>query len=332
MFATIVRHERRLWAVLLCGLLTLLPSVAMTVEDDDINANNAGLRRLVEALGGDAYALDVGRISYRPRWEKLLNEALYQMAPRGTWDEKGPAWAAARKALSDTLRRESARLHPTRVKNDRRRVNQDTVRTLSADEMSQAVAFFESPVGRVFVAARTRSAHAEAYGMPPGIESETEAQVKAAGEKALAALDAIPEDHGDGKLMVQFLDGPVWKKILNLQLYDWADSTSYSINWDMEDLLRAHLQEYAAALRKAVPGMPAASDKTYLGHVEMGVDRSFTVTVEHYIERTQMGKYTLKYAPADLHWHDIAAMVPGIKPGESRFIYFDPRGMTGDKP
>lgn len=85
-------------------------------------------------------------------------------------------------------------------------------------------------------------------------------------------------------------------------------------------------------LRAAVPAIPAATDKIYLGTVAMAGDRTFTVVVEHYDSLRFVGKYTLNYAPADLHWNDIAAAAPGIRPGETRSLYRDAAGRLGDRP
>ena len=46
----------------------------------------------------------------------------------------------------------------------------------------------------------------------------------------------------------------------------------------------------------------------------------------------EVGKYTLSYAPSDLHWGDIALAAPGMKPGEKRSLYRDPSGRLGDRP
>ena len=61
-------------------------------------------------------------------------------------------------------------------------------------------------------------------------------------------------------------------------------------------------------------------------------DRALDVIVEHYDYLRLIGKYTLNYRPADLHWSDIATAAPGIKPGETRSLYRDRSGHLGDKP
>src|SRR5262245_47614623 len=90
--------------------------------------------------------------------------------------------------------------------------------------------------------------------------------------------------------------------------------------------------ELVQTVRNAVPATPPRSNKTYLGTVTMAADRRFTVIVEHYAHLRLVGKYTLTYGPADLHWNDIATAVPGIKPGETRPIFRDANGTLGDKP
>lgn len=315
--------------------MALVVGAALNAVGADIvdpNAADPDLRRFVESMGGEAYALEAGRIAYRRRWEQTLTDALYLIAPRGAWNASHPAWGPARKALSETLRREVVAPFARHRQNDRRLMNQESMYQLDADERRVATAFFESPVGRQFVAARLASAHADAWGLPPGVDPDTQEQAKAIAEQKLSVLDALPEDRGEGKAMQEFLDGPVWKKVLRLQLQSWADSISFSLNLEVQALVLEHKSELGAALRQAVPGIPPPSDKTYLGTVELAADRVFTVTVEHWSGLIQVGKYTLKYAPADVHWHDIAALAPGIKPGETRFLYVDAQSRAGDRP
>ncbi len=315
------------------ALPTAAAAVPATIEERDAQyAADPELRRFVESMGGEAYVTDIGRISYRKTWEETLADGLYLMAPRGKWNSAHPAWARAHQALADTLRRELVATFATHQQNNRRLINQECMYALTADERREAAQFFESPGGRAFIAARTLSAHRDAYGLPPGIESESLEQIKAATDKSFAALDALPEDHGAGKAIKVFLDSPVWKKVLRLQLYNLADIVRYDLNLDTQELLLKHTAALAGAVRKAAPGVPPPSDKTYLGSVEMAPDRGFTVTVEHFIGLNRVGRYTLKYGTAELHWNDIAAMVPGILPGESRFIFFDTQGRVGDQP
>lgn len=305
---------------------------APMATDEDRYAGDADLRRFVDSMDGETFARDAGRIAYRDTWEKTLIDGLYLIAPRGAWDEKHPAWAPARKLLAETLKRELVPRMAAHRANVRYHVNQDSTYALTAEERRKVAEWFESPSGRLFGKARVDFARRDAWDLPGGPEGETQAQVKAAADKSGAALDALPDASADGKAMAAFLDSPLWTKLLNLQLHQWSDSTRFWLNEETRDILLKQTAALGATLRRAVAGIPPPSDKTYLGSVAMAQDRKFTVTVEHFPGLYRVGHYVLEYAPGDLHWHDIAALVPGIKPGESRYIFFDAHGHVGDRP
>src|SRR6185312_4362913 len=83
------------WATVLTFLLVATLPVHAAPVDDPAAADPA-LRRFTESMHGDAYALDVGRIAYRRRYDTALDDILYLVAPRDTWDATSPAWAPAR--------------------------------------------------------------------------------------------------------------------------------------------------------------------------------------------------------------------------------------------
>ncbi|MEO6028917.1 MAG: hypothetical protein ABIR79_18800 [Candidatus Binatia bacterium] len=60
----------------------------------DYLAGRAG--PLVEAAHAERRAVDLGRHISRTRWNELLEEALYVLAPKGRWSPEHPAWPAAR--------------------------------------------------------------------------------------------------------------------------------------------------------------------------------------------------------------------------------------------
>jgi hypothetical protein len=305
---------------------------AASAGADAPSAGDLALKRFSESLGGEAYALDAGRIAFRKRWETMLDDGLYRTALRGTWSPAHPAWGPARAVLSQALRQQAASLFAARREAVQRLLDQDSMHDLTEDERRQVTAFFESPGGRVFLRARMASAHVDAFGVPPQPADETLAQAKAARDAAFQALDALGEEKGEGRRIHDFLQSPVWKKVLRLQLSQWAETVAFFLNTDLGELLLKATPELAAQVRAATPGMPAPSSKTYLGTVAMAVDRSFTVVVEHYKGLSLAGSYTLKYAPGDLHWHDIAALVPDMQPAQTRSLYADAKGHVGDQP
>ena len=141
----------------------------------------------------------------------------------------------------------------------------------------------------------------------------------------------MPED-GDAKVIYDFFHGGPGDKLQEVQGERWGRIVANVFSGNLEAFVRDHKAALVARVRGAVKGIPPASDKTYLGTVAMTQDRSLTVVVEHYDSLRFIGKYTLTYAPADLHWSDIAAAAPGIKSGETRALYRDSAGHLGDRP
>lgn len=316
------------------GLLLLAMSVACAssvAAVDDRFAMDPKLRRFVESMRGEIIAVELGRIAYRKRWNEVLTETLYQIAQRGTWNETHPAWPAAREALSDALRQESVRWLTANRDEVRLIVHEQSMQQMTEDERLRTAEFFESHGGRIWRDARETSARERAYGLPLVIEQESLARITQAHEAAQKALLALPEN-GDGKVVYDFLQSPLGKKLLDLQNEHWARIVANICDGELEAVVRDKKTALFSAVRSAVRDIPAASDKTYLGTATLGQNRAFTVVVEHYDALRLVGKYTLSYAPNDLHWNDIAAAVPGIKPGETRSIYRDAAGRLGDHP
>src|SRR4029453_9203856 len=64
-------------------------------------------RPLGAAPPADPLATNLGRYMIQGRWNELLDEALYTIAPQGAWDPRHPAWRPARAALAQEIRRAS---------------------------------------------------------------------------------------------------------------------------------------------------------------------------------------------------------------------------------
>jgi hypothetical protein len=312
-----------------CGALAI--SIACTAAPiDDPLAADPALTRFTESMHGNAYALDVGRIAYGHRWDTTLTDIQYLVAPRGTWNEQSPAWAPARAALVQAIATRAAPRYADYVPAARRLMNQASARELTAEERAAATAFFESPEGRAFMVARAKSAAKDAFAVPPGPDTEPLARLQSESKALLDGLDTLPP--GEAKALDAFLDSPLWKKVLHLQLVDWADTTSFFIYEVVQDIVREDMPAVASAVRAAVPGVPPPTSKTYLGTVTMAADGHVDVVVEHFAGLNHMGRYALRYAKDAPQWQDIAAMAPAMKPGETRVLFFDAQGRVGDRP
>ena len=161
-------------------------------------------------------------------------------------------------------------------------------------------------------------------------DAEPLARLESEAKTLLDAIAALPP--GDAKALDDFLESPAWKKVLHLQLYEWADTTSFFVNEVVQSIVREEMPAVASAVRAAVPGVPPPTAKTYLGSVAMAADGHYDVVVEHFAGLNRMGRYTLRYAKDAPQWRDISAMAPGLQPGQMHYLYFDAQGRVSDRP
>jgi hypothetical protein len=327
-----VRTTRRLRVMLAVALIAPCVAAICASPVDDRYAADPKLRRFVDSMHGETVAIDLGRIVYRKRWNDALDEAMYAIAPRGTWSESHPAWAPARAALADTLRRESVRWLAENRDRVRMIINENSMRELSEDERQRATEFFESTAGKVFRDRRDSFLHEKAYGLPMIIEPESLEQIRRVDAAADKALVSLPEDR-EGKVVYDFFHAtPLGDKVLALQGEHWGRIVANIYDGEPERYVREHKVELSREIRAKVPGIPPPTNKVYLGTLTMGADRSLTAVVEQFTSMRRVGKYTLTYAPDDLHWQDLAAAAPGMKPGETRILFRDPAGHLSDRP
>ena len=115
------------------ALLCFLCCVPSVIAVEDRFASDAKLQRFVDSQHGEALAIELARLVYRKRWNEILDQSLYLIAPRGTWDEKHPAWAPAREALARTLREESVRWLAANRDEVRLFVNERSLQAMTRD-------------------------------------------------------------------------------------------------------------------------------------------------------------------------------------------------------
>jgi hypothetical protein len=100
----------------------------------------------------------------------------------------------------------------------------------------------------------------------------------------------------------------------------------------LQSNVEQHADELARTVRAAVPTMPPASDKVYLGTVTMKEDRAIDLVIEYHEGYRPAGTYRFTYAPDDRQWHDVVDGLADLAAGETRFLYRDPRGRLSDTP
>ena len=308
--------------------IVALVLVTATVAGADYLADRA--RPLVEASHAEIRAIHLGRWMAQKRWDELLDEALYSIAPKGRWGPDHPAWSAARAALADAVRRKSVDAMRGETGTWVREVVNEHYSSLEPAESAQAVAFYESPGGQVFRDFRERVLAEASYGLPFVIETESHAAYTQEKETARERLLNLPDDQTQA--VYDFNHSKVGELLLGIENNIVADVIGNIMRSDLDSILIQHGDEIARTVRSAVPGMPPPSNKAYLGTATMRPDRSLDLAIEYRDGYRLAGTYRLTYAPDDRQWRDIADQLVGIAPGETRFLYRDPAGRLSDAP
>src|SRR5262249_17297955 len=101
---------RRLWSIVLAAMLCAHnvraePSPHAVADTSGVGQDTPAF---LEASRAEAMALLLGRHMSAKRWDVVLDETLYRLAPRGAWGPDHPAWNPARDALAIALRKASA--------------------------------------------------------------------------------------------------------------------------------------------------------------------------------------------------------------------------------
>jgi hypothetical protein len=288
-------------------------------------------RPLVEAAHAEIRAVHLGRYMASGRWNEILDEALYTIAPKGKWSPEHPAWPAARAALAKELRAASVVKLRGETGKWIREVVDEKYSSLEPEEAARAVAFYESPGGRVFRDFREKFLAENSYGLPYVVETESRAVMQRELEAAKEKLLHLPDEQTSA--VYDFNHSKTGEFLMGVENNIIGDVIGNIMRSDLGSLL--HGEDGAAiarAVRAAVPAMPPASTKDYLGTVTMKADRSFDLAIEYHESLRLAGTYKLSYPPKDLHWQDVASGVPGMKPGETRLLYRDPHGRLSDAP
>jgi hypothetical protein len=286
-------------------------------------------RPYVEASHAEMRVVHLGRYMARERWNQILDEALYTMAPKGRWGPEHPSWAKARAALERAMREQSVvRLREHTLDWLRRAI--DERYSIEPEKVEAAAAFYESPGGRVFRDYREKVLADESYGLPFVVETISREESARQREAARQALLDLPDEQTQA--VYDFNHSELGDFLMGVENNILADIAGNIMRSEIESVLNEHGDEIKRAVHAAVPGMPALSDKAYLGTVTMRPDRTLDLAIEYHDGYRMAGTYDLSFAPTSSEWKDITGAVTDMKPGEKRFLYRDPRGRLSDTP
>jgi hypothetical protein len=302
------------------------PSPHAVADTSEVGQN---ARAFVEASRAETLALLIGRYRSAKRWDVVLDETLYRLAPRGAWGPDHPAWKPARAALTLALRKASAE----RVTGEAGEMLYHVVRDHAPSdpaERAAAVAFYRSPGGQAFLDRREWVLRERTFGLPFVVETQSREEVERRSKATEKTLLELPE--AQTSAVYEFTNAPLGERLLQVENDVVADIADNVLRSELDATVLDRLDAIGREVRAAVPAMPPPSSKTYLGTVTMRADRTLDVVVEQYSQLRKDGTYPLSYAPDALHWKDVAAGAPGIAPGQTRFLYVDADGRLSDQP
>jgi hypothetical protein len=284
----------------------------------------------VAATRADTLALNLGRWMTQPRWEELLDQALWRVAPRGVWGPSHPAWPAARTAMAAALQPRTVE----RLDGDAGRLLHEVVvekyAGLRPEERAEALAFYASPGGRVFLDYRQKVLAQKTWGLPYVVETEPRAAYVRAEAAAREALLQLPE--AQTQAVYDVTNGPLGQRLQRMENDVIASIAANVLRGDLDAAVAEALPDAVRTVRARVPDLPAASSKTWLGTVTMDADRALAMAIEARRDLQVLGTYRIAYRPEEPEWRDLAAAVPGIAPGETRPLYRDAAGRLSDVP
>src|SRR5262249_47130606 len=200
----------------------------------------------------------------------------------------------------------------------------------SPEQRAQPIAFYEPPGGRVSLDARQKAIADRAYGLPYDFETEPRAAYQRAAAAASKTLRHLPVEQTQA--VYDFTNSPLGEQLQHMENGPIAEVATNILRSDLDGIVIEHGDEITRTVRAAVPTLPPASTKAYLGTLTMAPDRTLDVVIEYHDRYRPMGTYRLSYPPDGIHWADVAAGVPGIAPGETRSLYRDPQGRLSDTP
>jgi hypothetical protein len=266
----------------------------------------------------------------RARWNELLDEALYTIAPRGAWDPSHPAWRPARDALADALRRETAAHFGDDAGGMLRDIVTEHMAALDADERRRALEFYRSPGGMVFVERRITFLALQSYGLPWVVEPASRDEMERRSDAAKERLLHLPDDQTGA--VYDFTNSPLGERLQQVELKLVAEQAGNVLGSTLDAVMLEHADTIARRVRSRVHTIPPPSTKTHLGTVAMRADRTLDVRIEVHEHYRILGTYAFTYAPDSVHWRDVAAGVQGIAPGQTRPLYRDAAGHLSDVP
>lgn len=288
-------------------------------------------RPLVEAMHAEIRAIHLGRYTAQGRWNEILDETLYLAAPKGRWSPEHPVWPAAKASAARALREASVVNLREKTGAWIREVLAERYSSLEPDEAARAVAFYESPGGIVFRDFREKYLAENAYGLPFVIETESRATMQKDLAAAKQRLLDLPDEQTQA--VYDFNHSKTGEFLMGVENNIVADVVGNIMRSELSSLLiRERGEAVVRRIRAEVPKMPPASRKDYLGTVTMRADHGLDVAIEYHEGFRLAGTYKLFYDSREPEWQDVTRGIPGIAPGETRFLYRDPDGRLSDAP
>jgi len=266
-----------------------------------------------------------------PKAAQHIDDLMYGLRPPALWNAKHPAWAPARKALTELVGQES---NAWVQKYWRESALNTHVRELAgsyrADFLATVREFAESPAGQAYFGRRLADARAKAGEAMFSLDPQPQATLDKLALEARRRFDALPAaDKARVKAFAE--DEGVWLDKYIASQSRWIAEVIVmhlgDIDYRVRDAWRAQIDAKLAAQ------LPVDSKKQSLGTLELRDDASLVFRFTfHWNNAADGGRIALEFPKSHPRYAEVLALAPALTRGQPRALYRDVNGVISDKP
>jgi hypothetical protein len=266
-----------------------------------------------------------------PKAAQHIDDLMYGLRPPALWNAKHPAWAPARKALTELVGQES---NAWVQKYWRESALNTHVRELAgsyrADFLVAVRDFAESPAGQAYFGHRLAEARATAGEAMYSLDPQPQAALEKLAAQARRRFDALP---AADKARVKAFTGDegVWLDKYISRQSRWIAEVLVlhlgDIDYRIRDAWRTQLDS------KLAGQLPVDSKKQILGTLELRDDSALVFRFTFYWNNAaDGGRLALDFPKSHPRYAEVLALAPALARGQPRVLYRDVNGIISDKP
>jgi len=313
-------------------------SIALCVA---MTAAGAALAAGIEAgpLDRIIVATAQGKLMADAHFRENVEYFLYRVRPPEQWGPKHPAWAPARGALMTAARPETLRQMKDYWRDLQPVLAREMQSSFQPGELAAFTEFANSAAGAAYLdrrLAEIRAKNADAF---YDLEPEAPADLAKHLSDSRKRFDALPAS--EKKRVEDFLHGPKCAQCYRPAGQVMDDFIAHESDWLREVFTNQFestdyhaVDTWVEAINSQLKDtLPVNSKKQVLGTLEMRKDSSLGFTFHFYWhDKADGGALTLEFPAAHAAYREVAALAPGLAPGQSRVLYRDTAGVISDQP